>query len=134
MNLISYDFHDGYILDLRHDDNNLKISMESAEIDPDEVSGDLELSKHNTVKGTLHIEKIKKIKMDNKRFFGKLKMDHDEGDIFDFRIIDGKVLIKISWIDHEPKRAMESRIISYEIEGTRIFWENNPQLYNPYWP
>ena len=73
--------------------------------------------------------------MNNKHFSGEFRKPHDEGDIFEFDIHENKVIFTICWKDHPPKTSPGIDVWStYEIEAEKIYWENIPNLYNPYWP
>ena len=134
MNISHYDFHDGCLIDIKHYKDNIEISMESAQIIYDDLKDDLSLSTHNTLKGKLHIEKIKEIKVNNIPFFGEFKKLHDEGDIFAFDIQENKVILTICWEDHPPKNTPGTDMwCTYGIEAETIYWENIPNLHNPYW-
>ena len=51
-------FHDGSITDINHFGNKMTISMESAEMDEEDVKGDIILGKDDRIRGKLHIEGI----------------------------------------------------------------------------
>src|SRR5579862_3297911 len=92
-NLIEYYsqfFHDGAIVSIEHHLNNMEISMQSAEMDLEDLKDDTKLSKHNCIKGKLHLEKIKTLSINKIPYFGTWQMSYDEGDIFSF-IVDNSV-------------------------------------------
>jgi len=134
MNISYYDFHDGYLIDIKHIENKIEMFMESAQIHPDDMKDNLVLSKHETLKGKLHIENIKEIKVNDKPLVGPFKKTHDEGDIYDFELSENKVSLTINWIDHPAKPIETGKWCTYEIMAEKIYWENIPDLYNPYWP
>ena len=84
MNISKYDFHDGYVIDLKHINNKIKISMESAEISDEELKDDIILSDHSTIKGKLHMERIKNIRINNKDYLENFLKIHDKGNIYSF--------------------------------------------------
>ena len=51
MNISLYDFHDGYLIDIKHSKDNMEICMESAQIHYEDLKDNLSLSIHNTLKG-----------------------------------------------------------------------------------
>jgi hypothetical protein len=133
MNISDYDFHDGYIINMEHVNNKMKISMESAEISDEELKDDIILSNHDTIKGTLHIEGIKNFKINGAVFLEKFVKTYDEGNISSFTIKGNKMILIISWINHAPKIHEETDLFRIEIEGEKIYWENIPSLVNPFW-
>lgn len=134
MNIANYDFHDGYLIEVQHHGDKMEISMESAQISQDDMNDNLELSNHETLKGKLHLENIKEIKVNDQSFYEKFKKPHDEGDVYNFDIQDNKVTLIIAWQDHPPSMSLETDMwCTYEIEAEKIYWENIPNLHNPYW-
>jgi hypothetical protein len=66
-NLIEYYsqfFHDGAIVSIEHHHNNMEISMESAQMDSEDLKDDIKLSKDDCIRGKLHLENIKTISID----------------------------------------------------------------------
>ncbi len=133
MNISYYDFHDGYLIDFKHDKDGLEISMESAQIDPDDLKDCIQLSKHRTLKGKLHINFIKEFKINDDLFLGEFKKPHDDGEIFEFDIKNNIVRLTVIWMDHSPKPSETKFWYTYEISAEKIYWENIPNLHNPYW-
>lgn len=102
MNVSKYDFHDGYIIDLKKISDNIEMFMESSEINIDDLEGDMVLSDHNTLKGGLNLSGIVSVKV-NGAPCSLLVKDYDEGNIFSFKITADKVLLDINWINIPPK-------------------------------
>ena len=69
MNLKNYTsfFHDGSIIAINHDGNKITISMESAEMDEEDIKDD-------RIRRKLHIEGVKSIKENNQNYIDVLKM------------------------------------------------------------
>lgn len=126
-------FHDGSLIDIHHEKNNIILSMASAEIDPEEIKDDIPLSPNDTLRGKLHIEHIYDIKVKKKSFEGKLQMLSDAGDIFSFDLEDNKVELKIIWIRFNPKPVEEVGFSVIEISAKNIYWEPVPDLVDPFW-
>jgi len=133
MNISKYDFHDGYLIDMIQINNNIEITMESAEISDEELQDDIILSDHSAIAGKLHIEGIKNIQIDGKDFFGPFEKTYDEGNIYSFDIKENKLTLLVSWLNHPPKICGETKLFKIEIEAKKIWWENIPDLVNPYW-
>jgi hypothetical protein len=133
VNISKYDFHDGYVVDIKHINNKIEISMESAEISEEELKDDIALSDRNTIKGKLHIDGIKNININSKIFFEKIVKTYDEGNIYSFDIQQNTLILIVSWINHAPKIYEETDFFRIEIEAEKIYWENIPDLANPFW-
>jgi hypothetical protein len=133
LNISHHDFHDGYLIDLKHNKDSLEISMESAQIDLDDLRDNIQLSKHRTLKGKLHIKHIKEFKINDDLFFGEFKKPRNDGEIFEFGIKNNRVKLTINWLDHPPQSFDTNMWCTYEILAEEIYWENIPNLHNPYW-
>ena len=128
MDLTTYSkhFHDGNLININHKSDNIEISLESSQINKNKPT-DIILSKSNTIKGKLHFEKIKQIKIGNKKWLGILQKIYDDGEILDLEIYKNKVLLLIEWNNFPPK-PRESDVSKIEIEAEKIWWENIPTL------
>lgn len=126
-----YDFHDGYLFDVKSGIGELVLSMESAEIS-DEGLDDHLLSEHGTIKGQLHLEGVECIRVNGQRV-DTLQQQHDCGDIFDFKIKENIVFLVVRWINYHPKQYLETDFFKIEIQANNIYWENIPDLANPFW-
>jgi hypothetical protein len=133
MHISNYEFHDGYIIKISHEPTEIKISMESAEIDEESIKKEdfLTLSAHYTLKGILHIKKIKNIEVNGVTYIGKLNQTeiYESGDISSFEITNNTVLLKVMWT--KPYERTDLDIL--KIEANEIYWENMPDLVNPQW-
>jgi len=125
-------FHDGSIIEIKHSGNKIEILMESAEITEEDIQDNILLSKRNTIKGKLHLQRIKSIK-ENDRVFPKIfEMKSEDAEISHFKIIKNKILFHIIWDSYPPNPPIHE-FSTIEIEAEKIWWENIPDLVNPYW-
>lgn len=133
MNIAKYGgyFHDGALIIIQHFGNNIEFSMWSAEMDPEDMKDNIPLSSDDRLKGKLHVEGIKSIKINNQIFSGTLKLMYDKGSIFDLEIKNGKVELQIIWETFRPK-PKEEGFCTIEIEAEKIYWEPIPDLINPF--
>ena len=134
-NLIEYYapfFHDGSIISIEHHHNNMEISMQSAQVDIEDLKDDTKLSKHDCIRGKLHLEKIKTISINKIPYFGTLQISYDKGDIFDFILDKQTVELQIIWVNFPPKPAV-NEFSTIKIIAERIWWENLPDLFDSLW-
>ena len=132
MNISHYEFHDGSVIDIKQHGDKIDISMESAEIQEADLKDAILLSDHRTIKGILHLEEIISI-MDNERpFTGLLKMLHDSANILRFNIVENKIKLFLEWVNFPPNPNV-SDYSFFEIEARKIWWENIPDLIDPFW-
>lgn len=124
-------FHDGSVIDIQHYEGEILISMESSEISQEDLKDDITLSEQNTLKGVLHLERIEAIWLDGKSHQGKLQMLADTGGILKFQVSDKKTNLFLEWINYPPKKVIE-KFSDIEISASNIFWENVPNLYDPF--
>ena len=119
-------FHDGNLIDIRQIQDSVTFYIESFPIDKEEIQDEtIKLTKINTLKGILHVDKIKSIKIGNKPFKGTVCKEYDDGEILDLEIFKNKVIFLIEWNNFPPKnRITVSNKI--EIEANKIWWENLP--------
>ena len=120
-------FHDGSILDIDHNNDSIELSMSSAEMDEDNLKDPIELSNDDCIVGKLHIEGIKRIIVDDKLLDKPLKKVYDDGQIFDFEIINNAVTLSTQWSNYPPNPEVDDFSV-ITIEGTKIYWENIPNL------
>ena len=73
-------FHDGEVINIDHQKNNIVFFIRSAEIDSSDVK-DIILSKDNVIKGKLHLEGVKLILENDVRFNGTVKMKLSDNDL-----------------------------------------------------
>ena len=125
-------FHDGAVIDIQHTDNEIVFSLESAEMDRSDMCDELQLSERNTMKGKLHIKKLKSIKINNLVISERLKLNYDSANIFDLEIEENLVKLAVSWENFPPKPHVND-FYSIEIMAGEIWWENIADLYDPFW-
>jgi len=106
--------------------------MQSAQIDIADLKDNIQLSKHERIKGILHLDKIETILINEIEYSGKLKMLYDKGSIFDFIIEKKSVELQIAWVNFPPK-ADVNEFSTIKITAEKIWWENLPELYDPFW-
>ena len=122
-------FHDGSLIaiDYGKDDTELTLTMESAEVDPEDIKDPIHLSEEERIKGKLHLKGIKNIYIDDEKLSTPLKMNYDDGSIFDLEIKDNTVLLDINWCNYPPKNEVNDfSTITIEVED--VCWENTPHL------
>jgi hypothetical protein len=59
-------------------------------------------------------------------------MKYDSGNIFNLEIKKNKVEIAFSWVNFPPKPSVND-FSTIEIEAEKIWWENIPDLADPFW-
>lgn len=122
-------FHDGSLIAIEYGKKNteLTLTMESAEVDPEDIEDPIPLSDNDRIKGKLHLKGIKNIYIDEEKLSTELKMNYDSGDIFRFKIKDNEVLFHIIWNNYPPKKSIDDcSTITINVEDVR--WENIPDL------
>jgi hypothetical protein len=122
-------FHDGSLIaiDYGKNDTELTLTMESAEVDPEDIKDPVPLAKEDRIKGKLHLKGIKSIYMDDEKLSTPLKMNYDDGEILHLKIKDSEVLLDISWTNYPPK-ARITDFSSITINVKDVCWENIPDL------
>lgn len=116
-------FHDGSILDIKHQASNLYILMESAEVDPDMVF--LPLSKENYLKGILSFKNINKLTIDAKPIQSTLFMKGDWAEIYTLEVHKNSIKIWIDWMSELDLEAQQN-ISELNIDANCIQWELAP--------
>lgn len=129
-NYTSY-FHDGSIIDISHNQSVIILSMESAEISPNENLNNIILSEHLTIKGKLHLENVGLITENEKQILTTLRMLFDSAVILHFKIVDTTVSLDLEWVNFPPHPKVTSYSF-YAINARKIWWENLPDLYDPF--
>jgi hypothetical protein len=135
MNIAGYDafFHDGSLINIQHVDNKIELSIESSGIFEDDLKDEIVLSKNNTLKGKLHLEGVKNILLNkNQPFLGVLHMLYDSAEIMHLTIMKDRIKLSLEW-ENFPPHPKVTAYLFLEIEADKIWWENIPDLYNPFW-
>lgn len=124
-------FHDGSLLAIEHQGKVIVLSMKSAEVDPEELPGDIALSSDDRIKGKLHISDVQNIEVDKKPFRGTLKKEYDSAEILDFEM-EGyyTILLGISWENYPPHPNV-NEFSTIKINAGKVWWENLPELNSP---
>lgn len=131
MNVSNYTafFHDGAILDIKHEKNKIQLFMESAQIDEEDLKeehlDDIILSNDERIRGELHIEEIKSININNK-LVDRIIKKNDYGRIFDLELTHSSIKLLLEWVSFSPK--LEGEFMTIKILAEKIYWENIPDL------
>lgn len=143
MDILEYTafFHDGSLINIEYKNHKLIFFMQSAEIVEEDLPSkkiisknhkilpdNISLSNENCFTGKLHINGIKSITAENNSFSDILKMEYDNGRIFDFNLKKNSVEISIIWLNYPPKPEIE-KFSTFFIIAETISWENIPNLF-----
>jgi hypothetical protein len=120
-------FHDGSIVAIYHVRKKITLTMESAEMDAEDIKDDIILSKDDRIRGRLHIEGVKIVKENGQIYSDFLKMKCKDAEIFHFEIGRNKVEIQIKWFSYPSNPCIENFSI-IEIDAEKIYWENIPDF------
>ena len=121
-------FHDGEILAITHINNNIEMVLKSAEVDATIVN-DVALSMDNRIKGKLHIIGVNLIMNNGVKFNEKMKLLFRDNDLLHLKINENIVFCEIGW---RGTNLGEIDFSDLEIHATSIWWENIPDLYDPF--
>ena len=122
-------FHDGLIDGIHYNDDEIVLTMVSAEIDPKYLHDLSILSNSGRFCGKLHIQGVKKIEEVNGENH-ELQKYLDMGTILYFEIHGTVVILGILWNTYLGSDSREI-YVSYRIEAESIYWENLPDLIDP---
>ncbi len=125
-------FHDGALYDIKHTNDTIELYFASAEVDPEDIEDNIPLGKYDRIKGVLHLEGIKKITRNKLPVDKKLNMEHPRGNIFNLNIAENFVELQIDWEEVSPQINCND-FSTIKIEADKIYWENKPDLVDPYW-
>jgi len=120
-------FHDGSIFSINRSGRDLIISMESAEVDKEDVDSEITLSQDDRIRGNLHIEGVKKIRENNQRDIPRFEMRQEDAEIFRLKVIQNSVEFQLKWGTFPPEPLTED-FSTVLIEAEKIWWENIPEL------
>ena len=118
-------FHDGSLVAIEYgkNDTELTLTMESAEVDPEDINDPIRLSTEDRIKGKLHLNGISSICINDEKLSSPLKMNYDDGNIFHFKIREDEVLLQIIWTNYSPRNNDEAfSTITIAVEN--VCWEN----------
>ena len=121
-------FHDGSILAIQHQKNNLVIFMQSAEMDEEDKLDDVIFSKEGSIRGKLHLEEVTSITEEDAGNLIKFEMKTEDAEIFDFKLNENQVEFQIIW-DSIPVGKEDFSVV--KIEAEKIWWENCPDMPDP---
>ena len=122
-------FHDGELQAIHQHDDELILTMMSADTDPAYVEDLSILSNLGRICGKLHIQGVKKIEEVNGENH-ELQKYLDMGTILYFEIHGTVVILGILWNTYLGSDSREI-YVSYRIEAESIYWENLPDLIDP---
>ena len=125
-------FHDGDLFAILHDDESLDLSMESAQMDEEDLEDPIPLSNNSgfpTLRGKLCIRGIRKIILNDMLFTGRLEKTHDGLNIFDLEITDHSVELQL--ILERFCSPREEGFWVIKIDADTIYWDNIPDLPDP---
>ena len=119
-------FHDGLIDGIHYNEDEIVLTMVSAEIDPKYLHDLSILSNSGRFCGKLHIQGVKKIEEVNGENH-ELQKYLDRGTILDLEIHDSVVEFDVLW---EAWKVSDARdiFVSHRIEAESIYWENLPDF------
>lgn len=95
------------------------------------MKDNIPISPDDTLKGKLHLVDVNNIQINKKTFRGNLKLDCDNGKIFDLVIQEQKLKISFEWHNYKP-RPPTDEFSNVEIIAKRIYWEPLPGLIEPF--
>ena len=130
-NYLSF-FHDGAIIAIEYKNSDMIISMQSAQVHKEQLVSNLELSRYNRIKGKLHLEQVASISSNGVPLHEAVKMLGDRGEIFDLVIKKHEIELQVDWVNYPPKVSI-NEFVNLKIEALKIWWENIPDLLDPYW-
>jgi hypothetical protein len=116
--------------EIKHLNGDMIISMKSAEVDPEDIS-EIALTQDDRISGKLHIEGVVKITENNLPISKLLEKKYKNTEIMHLNIFDHKIVIEIIYNDISNTKWTEYSTI--EIEAEKIWWENIPDLLDPFW-
>jgi len=125
-------FHDGSIIDIKRFGKNIEISMQSAEMHAEDFQNPIILSRYHRIKGKLHIEGLISIKDDKKNINNDFRMLYDGAGILHLELFIHKLQLDLEWKNYPPHPDITAYSF-YEIEAEKIWWENIPDLKDPFW-
>ena len=108
MNLSDYTafFHDSSLLEIKHENDKIELTMASAEMDEEDLKEPIKLSADDRIVGKLYINGVKNIFVDDERLEKSLKKESDDGRIFHFKIINNTVNLEIIWGSCPPNPVL----------------------------
>lgn len=120
-------FHDGSLRNITCTKQEIRMSMCSAEISPEDFLTPVALSKMRTLTGILHCQGVRKIEIT-----GNIKIEcffelFDRGIILDFEYSDHTLEIGILWENFPPK-PRTNQFTTILIQADQFFLENIPNL------
>lgn len=125
-------FHDGFLLNVSKNKDNIAFLMSSAEVDLSKIDKNLALSNNHRIRGVLHLHGIKHIHLTGEHKLEDLFNLFDFGTILDFELVDKTIELGVLWENYPPKfntNEFTTILIKFEC----IWWKNIPDLFDPFW-
>jgi hypothetical protein len=114
-------FQEGTIVDILHKGKEMKLLLKSVELDQDEVEDDVTLSEDHTLSGTLCLEGISGIYIDDEPFEGVLTKIYDLGTIAELEFFENGIELQVHWVNFPPKKEMNTFSL-IEIEADKVYF------------
>lgn len=119
-------FHDGSIIDIVHNEENIIISMESAEVNEEDIIEDkISLSQNNRICGKLHLEQVKSIKEDEEPCTNLFEKKYELAEVFHLKIENTNIQMEIIWNAVPPSTRTQGFSV-IEIVCEKVWWEPIP--------
>ena len=116
-------FHDGSLINIRDNETDVQLFLESAEVDPSSFSQKFQLTNENTIQGILHLQNIRKVLVDDQIIDHPLTMKYSDGEILKLNIQKTVVFLLIEWKNYPPI-GHANDVSKIEIESEKIYWED----------
>ncbi len=120
-------FHDGSLQKIDCPGREIRMSMCSVEISPEDCLSPVTLSNRQTLTGILHCQGIRKVDLTGNIKIEDLFQIFDKGTILDFEFSDHTLEIGILWENFSPK-PRTNQFTTILIQADHFFWENIPNL------
>ena len=125
-------FHDGSLINIRHINDHIEIFLISSPIREGDNRQKIELSTENCISGKPHLLGVKSITENSKKIQKQdFKMRYDSGIIGKLDQNGNQIILNIIWENFPPKSEIND-FSAYEIVVERVYWENPPNLEDPF--
>ncbi|MDP1834320.1 MAG: hypothetical protein Q8K75_00175 [Chlamydiales bacterium] len=124
-------FHDGRLNDLIRENGDLILVIESAQIDPNEITQNVPLSNRSTLRGKLILEKLKRAHIEGDAACGLAKIGL-YGNIIDLSIAQTSVELALAWKYCGDKRL--EYFVNLLLEAENVYWKYDANILDPYRP
>ncbi|MFZ4772728.1 MAG: hypothetical protein ACOYK9_01905 [Chlamydiia bacterium] len=126
-------FHDGDLNDIQIDNQDIRLSIESARLDQDEFETGFNLNEDDRIQGILHLKNISEILVNKKIPEKPLQVISECGDIFDLKLSDNKVTLVVEWTKFRDKTFEKFMVYEISCEEAVFYIDESKQnsSYNP---